>query len=209
MSAFVSGWQTPSLPETVRLGVPQGPFMHQLPHDTAAWFEDVARHLSVQGVEVVQVPCLENLDEVTEHHEKLIAAELAAEHAAWFSDFEHLYRPRTRAKILQGQDVAETEVKAALASRLSLRRALATLMRKYSLDAWCCPSTLDQAPKGLGNTGSPAMNLPWTHAGMPAVSLPVIEPGARLPLGLQLVGELGADALLLSLADRLEALLKE
>lgn len=209
MSALVSGWQDLNMSETVRLGVPQGPFMRQLPHDTAVWFEAVAQHLSVQGVEVVQVPCLENLDEVVEHHENLIAAELAVEHAAWFSDFEHLYRPRTRAKILQGQDVAKVEVEAALASRLCLRHALATLMREYSLDAWCCPSTLDQAPKGLGNTGSPAMNLPWTHAGMPAVSLPVIGPGARLPLGLQLVGEFGADAFLLSLADRLEALLKE
>lgn len=208
MPAFAPGWEAPAVSAPLRLGIPQGPYMGQLPHDTAVWFGTMTDRLSAQGVEVVPVPCLDNLAEVVEHHENLIAAELAGEHAAWFADFKHLYRPRTQAKILQGQAVAEPQVEAARASCRMLRRTLAERMHEHRLDAWCCPATLDQAPKGLGNTGSPAMNLPWTHAGMPVVSLPADSGPGQLPRGVQLVGEFASDSRLLALAARLEPMLK-
>jgi Asp-tRNA(Asn)/Glu-tRNA(Gln) amidotransferase A subunit family amidase len=51
------------------------------------------------------------------------------------------------------------------------------------------------------------MNLPWTHAGMPAVTLPA---GASdgLPLGLQLSARFGADEQLLAWAEAVEPLLQ-
>jgi Asp-tRNA(Asn)/Glu-tRNA(Gln) amidotransferase A subunit family amidase len=41
------------------------------------------------------------------------------------------------------------------------------------------------------------MNLPWTHAGMPAISLPAGYAANGLPLGLQCVGAFMADESLL------------
>ena len=45
------------------------------------------------------------------------------------------------------------------------------------------------------------MNLPWTHAGMPAVTLPAGRAANGLPLGLQLVARFGEDEALLSWAQ--------
>ena len=51
------------------------------------------------------------------------------------------------------------------------------------------------------------MNLPWTHAGLPAISLPAGMDDARLPHGLQCVGRYMQDEKLLAVAERIEALL--
>lgn len=45
------------------------------------------------------------------------------------------------------------------------------------------------------------MNLPWTHAGMPALTLPAGGAANGLPLGLQLVGAFGRDEQLLAWAS--------
>jgi Asp-tRNA(Asn)/Glu-tRNA(Gln) amidotransferase A subunit family amidase len=42
------------------------------------------------------------------------------------------------------------------------------------------------------------MNLPWTHAGMPAITLPAGRSKNGLPLGLQLVAPFGEDEQLLA-----------
>jgi Asp-tRNA(Asn)/Glu-tRNA(Gln) amidotransferase A subunit family amidase len=56
------------------------------------------------------------------------------------------------------------------------------------------------------------MNVPWTQAGLPALSLPAgtvaREPGdPALPVGLQVVGRPGADELLLAWAGGIAAAL--
>lgn len=48
------------------------------------------------------------------------------------------------------------------------------------------------------------MSLPWSYAGLPAVSLPAGVSADGLPLGLQVVGAAGADESLLALAAPLE-----
>ena len=80
-------------------------------------------------------------------------------------------------------------------------------MDAHALDLWVCPSAPGEAPEGCGSTGDPVMNLPWTHAGMPAISLPAGTGMAGLPLGLQCVGRFGQDTLLAAAAARLEAAL--
>jgi Asp-tRNA(Asn)/Glu-tRNA(Gln) amidotransferase A subunit family amidase len=49
------------------------------------------------------------------------------------------------------------------------------------------------------------MNLPWTHAGLPVINLPVGKGPQGLPLGIQLAGNYMHDEKLLQLA---EAILK-
>ena len=50
------------------------------------------------------------------------------------------------------------------------------------------------------------MNLPWTHAGMPVISLPFDDVDG-LPLGLSLVGRFGHDETLLGQAAMVESAL--
>lgn len=50
------------------------------------------------------------------------------------------------------------------------------------------------------------MNLPWTHAGMPVITLPFGNVNG-LPLGLSLVGRFGHDETLLGQAAMVESAL--
>jgi Asp-tRNA(Asn)/Glu-tRNA(Gln) amidotransferase A subunit family amidase len=105
--------------------------------------------------------------------------------------------------IERGRDVPADQVAAARASMASLRARLDGFLRDQGLDGYLCPSAPGTAPLGLSSTGDPIMNLPWTHAGLPVVSLPA---GALhgLPLGLQVAGRFGLDEELLGVCALLE-----
>jgi Asp-tRNA(Asn)/Glu-tRNA(Gln) amidotransferase A subunit family amidase len=66
-------------------------------------------------------------------------------------------------------------------------------MTAHGVDLWATPAAPGPAPRGLGATGDPAMNLPWTHAGLPAATLPAGTVPDGRPLGLQLVARFGMD----------------
>ena len=87
------------------------------------------------------------------------------------------------------------------ANIVMLRRELEDLMAGAGIDLWACPAARGPAPEGLHATGDPAMNLPWTHAGLPSITLPAGRAENGLPLGLQLVARFGADEALLAWAD--------
>ena len=81
-------------------------------------------------------------------------------------------------------------------------------MTAAEIDLWVCPSACGPAPKGIHATGDPNMNLPWTHAGLPALSLPAGRGAGGLPVGLQCVAAFGRDEELLAWAMELEEDLK-
>ena len=76
-------------------------------------------------------------------------------------------------------------------------------MHEEGIDLWASPAAKGPAPEGIKATGSPDMNLPWTHAGVPAVTLPMGRAENGLPLGLQLAASFGADEYLLAWSRRI------
>lgn len=64
-------------------------------------------------------------------------------------------------------------------------------------DAILCPAALGTAPKGLASTGDPIMSTVWSFAGLPTLSLPLMNLSNGLPLGVQMVGRRKGDARLL------------
>ena len=67
-------------------------------------------------------------------------------------------------------------------------------------DAILTPAAPGEAPRGLDSTGNPVFCTTWTYLGTPAVTLPLLQSEAGLPLGVQLVGRRGNDARLLRTA---------
>jgi Asp-tRNA(Asn)/Glu-tRNA(Gln) amidotransferase A subunit family amidase len=103
----------------------------------------------------------------------------------------------------RGRGVSTEALATARASRVALRERLTERLTAAGADCWLAPAAPGPAPEGLESTGDVAMNLPWTHAGLPVVSLPA---GAvdGLPLGVQIVGRFGADEYLLDRCAGLE-----
>lgn len=66
------------------------------------------------------------------------------------------------------------------------------------------PASLGPAPHGLGATGDPRMNAPWTALGTPAIAVPM-PVGNGMPMGLQLTVDVGQEATLLRAAVTLAA----
>ncbi|WP_419993203.1 amidase family protein [Streptomyces boninensis] len=82
-------------------------------------------------------------------------------------------------------------------------------MDESGIDAWVAPPTTGPAPRGIATTGSPVMCLPWSNAGVPALTLPAGRAANDLPLGLQVVARRDADEELLAWGSELEKVLAE
>jgi Asp-tRNA(Asn)/Glu-tRNA(Gln) amidotransferase A subunit family amidase len=104
----------------------------------------------------------------------------------------------------RGRKISEDELAQALQGRKKLRHELTHHMNLHGVDVWLSPAAPGPAPHGLSSTGDPVMNFPWTHSGLPAVTVPsgVAENG--LPLGLQMAARWQADELLLAWAVAIE-----
>ncbi|MDA0336579.1 MAG: amidase [bacterium] len=186
------------------LGIPEGPYLEQASADGLSGFAAQVRQLESRGFSVCRIPALQDIRDVNERHSTLQAAEMALEHAGWMDSHIDTYRPRTREILLRGRQVSADGLHAARAGRGRLRDELQATMKAEGIDVWICPSARGAAPRGLVSTGDPVMNLPWTHAGLPALSLPAGYAG-QLPLGLQCVAGFGDDEKLLGYAQDLAA----
>jgi Asp-tRNA(Asn)/Glu-tRNA(Gln) amidotransferase A subunit family amidase len=197
-SVIVAGWspdvETRGRPQ---LGVPRGAYLDQAPNAAQAAFEKQLAQMRQVGIEIREIDAvLEDIESINLRHSHLQAAEMAQEHALWMDQYLDEYRPRTREILQRGRQVSAQELAAGRAGRSALRQRLEEQMAKHGIDAWVCPAATGPAPAGLESTGDPAMNLPWTHAGMPAVSIPAGQIG-HLPVGLQVVAASNRDETLL------------
>ena len=205
-SVLCDGWSASESGEDDRpvLGVPEGPYLEQSDETVRSGFEAVTERLTGAGYEVRRVAALDDIEEVTARHWALIASEFAAVHRDWFAQYGSLYRSDSVTLMGRGQAVTAEELAAALASMGKLRTTVEGQMEDAGIDAWICPSTVTVAPEGLGSTGDPAMNLPWTHNGLPTVTLPSGLSREGLPLGTQVVGRFMCDERLLSWCEGME-----
>ncbi len=194
-------------PARPRLAVPEGPYLERAAPAALAHFREKVQMLEARGFAVVSIPAMSDFDAIYTRHNEMVAAEAARVHEAWFAFFGDRYHPKTAELIRRGQSVELAAYERAVIGRAALRRELHGLMDEHNIDLWLSPSAVDVAPRGLESTGDPVMNLPWTHAGMPAVTLPSGADERGLPYGLQIAGRFGADEALLVAAGALAAAL--
>jgi Asp-tRNA(Asn)/Glu-tRNA(Gln) amidotransferase A subunit family amidase len=202
-SVLCEGWTPAAPPSDPILGVPEGPYLDGTETAARDVFETQLTTLAASGMRIVRLPAFAEYDEISRRHNDLTAAEYADVHAERFARYGSLFRARSAALFDRGRTISTTTREAGLTGRTILRDELHTQMDKSGIDAWLCPPAPGPAPLGVSSTGSPALNLPWTHAGMPAVTVPAgLLDG--LPLGLQVAGRFGADEQLLGVAKVLE-----
>jgi len=183
------------------IGVPSGLYLSQATTCALDTFRLQLDALTAAGYRVLEAPAMEEIAAINYRHRRMTAAEFAMEHAELFSRYEACYRPRTAAVIREGMTIGQSELDAARAGRLGLREALHGAMSRYGVDLWACPPATGTAPHGLDSTGDPIMNLPWTHAGLPAITVPAGSSAEGLPYGFGLVARFGHDEALLAWAE--------
>jgi Asp-tRNA(Asn)/Glu-tRNA(Gln) amidotransferase A subunit family amidase len=186
------------------LAIPAGPYLERAGAEARRHLATQAARLEVAGCCVREVAVMADFDDIEARHRRIVAAEAAQVHEDWFARYASLYAPQTAELIARGGEVAAADLAAALAGRAALRSTLAAALREAECDLWLSPAAPGPAPAGLASTGDPVMNLPWTYAGMPAVTLPAGRAADGLPLGVQLVAPFGQDETLLAQARVLE-----
>ena len=201
-------WRPGSPGRKPRLGVPEGPYLDRASGEGLVHFRDVCHRLTSAGYDVEPVPALLDFDEIMERHYRVFAAEAARVHRDWFARYGDLYDRRTADLIRRGQQVPDNQLANDLGGREELRNVLTAQMAERGIDLWISPPALGAAPRGLDSTGDPVMNVPWTHAGMPAVNLPAGRNSSGLPMGLQVAARWWADEDLLAWAEDLETALR-
>lgn len=202
-------WQATTPTRQPVLGVPAGPYLLRADAAALAQFERVCGHLADTGWQVKRVEAMPDFAEIVARHNLLVAADAAAVHAAWFAQFADRYHAKTAELIGHGQAVSTEAIAAARQGRMTLRHGLVDLMRSAGVDLWLSPSAPGTAPRGLESTGDPVMNLPWTHAGLPTVSVPSGFAENGLPWGLQIAGNWYTDEYLLAWAEPIAAALAQ
>ena len=207
-SALCRDWRPGSPGRKPRLGVPEGPYLDRASGEGLVHFREVCHRLAAAGYDVEPVPALLDFDEILERHFRVFAAEAARVHRDWFARYGDLYDRRTADLIRRGQQVTDDQLASDLGGREELRNVLTAQVDERGIDLWISPPALGAAPRGLDSTGDPVMNVPWTHAGMPAVNLPAGRNSSGLPLGLQVAARWWADEDLLAWAESLEAALR-
>lgn len=206
-SVVVDGWNgSAANAECQRpvLAVPEGPYLDCAARDGHRHLDETTVWLSQEGFELKRVGVLDDFDAVRARHDRLLAAEAAEVHRPWYPRLRPHYHEKTVALLERGRFVLPSELPGLRASRAALRSELEDAMDSHGIDLWIAPAASGAAPAGLESTGDPVMNLPWTHAGLPTVSLPVGEDAAGLPLSVQLVGRHGADEALIAWARVVE-----
>ena len=187
------------------LGIPDGDYLAQASADGLAAFERQVEQLAQSGFLIKQIPVFHDIQEINQRHKLMTVAEAAQEHAAWFAAYRDRYRPRLTEAILQGQRVAPDILAAGRASQIELRQRLDEAQTQHAIDLWISPAATGEAPIGIHATGDPNMNLPWTHAGVPTLSIPAGFSRNGLPFGLQCSARFWQDERLLAWGKSISA----
>ncbi len=181
-------WRAASPNKNPILGIPEGSYLNHAQPEGLSHFYAVCDKLAAAGLTLKPIPAMPNFDEIVRQHHLLMAAEAARFHQKWYEQYEALYHPKTVELIREGQVYSESDIQVAQQFKIRARQDLTDLMTRHDLDLWISPSATGPAPVGLESTGDPIMNLPWTNAGLPTLTIPSGFSENGLPLGLQLAG---------------------
>jgi Asp-tRNA(Asn)/Glu-tRNA(Gln) amidotransferase A subunit family amidase len=201
------GWQEHGSPAIGRLVVAGGDYLGQAEPQARKAFEQTVDALRTQGWSVDEQDLLPDLRDVRAHNLVINRYELAQVHAPWFDAHRADYRTETVEAVEEGRAISATGYSESLAHLRAFREEVDRRLAALGTIAVITPAAPGQAPIGIETTGNPAMAMPWTYAGLPAVAVPAGLSPDGLPIGIQLVGRRDADEQLIALAADLEPVL--
>jgi len=168
-----------------RFGLLRGYFHDNAHEEVWKGFEEAVERLRNAGAEVVEAPLSESFEAVHAAHRVIMASEAASVHEDNFRKRKSDYRINMRGLLASGLLVPASAYIRAQRIRGRFMRETAALLRE--VDCILTPSATTPAPHGLGYTGDPAFNAPWSFCGFPSITVPSGLDKEGLPLGIQLI----------------------
>ena len=183
------------------LALVKTPLWERADAETKEAFAELVEHL---GDRVEELELFPSAAEAWQWHRTIMEAEMAANlEREWETGRDRLSES-LRAQLARGREVRALDYQRARARIRPVQDSFLELFeQRYA--AILTPAAPGTAPPGLASTGDPAFCTLWTLCGMPAVSVPLMQGAAGLPLGVQLVGPRDGDARLLRTARWLVA----
>ncbi len=195
----------PDLP-VPRLGICLTPQWDAALPETVALFDELPDTLSRAGGHIEHVTLPESFAGLVDAQHTVWTFEIARcladehdRHAEQISD-------RLRIMLEQGSAMPVAEYEVALRHVRACHAQLPAVLD--GLDALVTPSAPGEAP-AIATTGDPVFNRAWSALGTPVVNVPAGAGPTGLPLGVQVAGLPGADALTLGAAAWVERALGE
>ncbi len=192
----------------VRIGVARAHFFDDLDPDVASALDRALDVLAGLGAALRDVALAIDDDRT------VVRAESYAYHRAWVEQSPERYQPETLRRIRTGASVTAAEYIARLHELHAMRRRAAAQFA--GVDVVVTPTVAVPAPSFAELAAKPdelrARELIFMRTtrmfdvlGTPAISVPCGTTAAGLPIGLQIAGPPGADALVLQIAAAYEA----
>ena len=184
-----------------RLGFLTDFFMEEADEAIRRVSETAVAKLSDSGAQVERVDLPKGFGEVHRMHRTIMVVEAAAVHRRRFDAHRDGYGPVISAMLDEGLATSAVDYADALAHQRQFRRSVAARFDAAKPpDALVMPATDTTAP-GLATTGDSKFQAPWSHAGVPVVSIPCALAADGMPAAIQLVGRHGDDVALLRVAQ--------
>lgn len=152
-------------------------------------FRELCEHLGGH-VDVVDLPPM--FDGAHNDQGLIMAVDMAGSLAREYDSGKDKLSPVLCELIEKGRSVLAADYNAAVDRIADYNAVIGDIMENY--DAILTPSASGEAPVGLDATGDPAFCTIWTLCGVPAITLPVLQGPAGMPIGAQLVSSRGDDA---------------
>lgn len=204
-SLLVDGWESVDAAERPVLGIPAKDYLEQASATGQRAFEAQRSELARDGYDIRELSnVLADIDSINDAHRTLMEAEGALTHNQWYETFENRYSDALSDLIDRGRAVTVEAIAAARSKRDRLREKIEQTMTEAGVDVLISPAAPGPAPRGIEDTGDPVMNVPWTFAGLPAITVPQGAPDG-MPVGLQCVSRFGKDEQLLRWARKVDA----
>ncbi len=182
----------------------RSPVWEQADDDTREGFAELAGELG-ERCDEVELPS--PFDEAVRWHRTIMCADLAKSLGRIYEDGRDCLSDVLSEMIEEGQGCLAVDYNRAVDMIEVLNAGLEKIFERY--DAILTPAAPGEAPEGLDTTGSPIFCSLWTFVGLPAVSMPLLQGGTGLPIGVQMIGHRNGDARLLRNARWLDRHLAE
>ncbi|MDO8943783.1 MAG: amidase family protein, partial [Desulfobacterales bacterium] len=189
---------TPMCSEAPRLAAVKTPVWDQAGDDAKRIFVDNIQAMHKAGTRIEEVELPEPFSLAHGAIRTIMSVEAAFNLEELSISQAPLLSATLRDFIAEGKEIKAPLYLQALKLRTALQGELERFLARY--DALITLPATGEAPATLEQTGNPTFCSIWSLCGVPAVTIPVGFGPLGLPLGLQIIGRMGDDERLLSVA---------